>query len=202
MTDLNSIKQVMKKISSVKELYGHICFFGGATPYIITNQESNRQHSDIDVLVDEEYMPIIREIVKNNNIKIEADSLDLNLDDDYGLKVYINNVYVEFEPMSIKNNLFVRKSFSPNKKICGVETIPYIDINDLIIPIQIDEIPTYSESLELTKFTKEKYAREKDLQDVAFINQIGINQERFIRIKQLYENYNTQMNSYDYHMKK
>ena len=197
MAKLEQIKIVIKKIANIPELQGHICFFGGSMPYIVSNQESNREHSDIDVLVDEEYMSIVRLLLKKYGIPIFKDSLDLNLDNDYGLKTYINDIYVEFEPMNIKNNAFTRKSFSPDRNMCGTETIPFMEFTDLIIPIEIDGIPTYSESLELIKVAKEKYKRDKDLMDVDFIDKIGINQDKYLRVKTLFNNSIEELHSYE-----
>ena len=137
MSNLKKIKLVINKIASTRNLGSYICFFGGSMPYIYHNQDSNREHSDIDVLVDEEYLPIIRQLLQENNLyNPTLDSLNLGLNKDYGLKAYIDGVYVEFEPMTIKNGIFSRVSFSPNREQAGTEYIPYTNIEDLIIPIE------------------------------------------------------------------
>ena len=174
-----------------------MCFFGGSMPYIMTNQDSIREHSDIDILIDSEYMPIIREILKESNLyKSELDSLNLNVDDDYGLKTFIDGVYVEFEPMKIDNSFLHRKSFSPNKQLVGEEITPFVEMSDLIVPIEIDGIRTYSQSLEYIKVQKEKYSREKDVQDVNYINNVGIDSLKYERAKSSFENTTTQLQSY------
>lgn len=123
MTSLENIKNVIKKLTSINELSEHLCYFGGAAPYLFFNQESNREHTDLDVLVDEKYMPTMRELVKQNfYYNPELDSLNLGLDNDYGLKTFIDGIYVEFEPMNIENEVFTRKSFSPSKKSCRHRT--------------------------------------------------------------------------------
>lgn len=198
MPSLKKIKSVIKKITTINHLESHICFFGGAMPYIYYNQESNREHSDIDVLVDTEYLNIIRELLKQNNLYDPTlDSVNLGLDKDYGLKAYIDGVYVEFEPMNIKNGVFSRATFSPNKEQAGTEYIPYTNIEDLIISIEIDGINSFTLSMELIKIIKEKYRRPKDLQDIAFIDKHGINQEKYLRISESIKNTNTVMHYYD-----
>lgn len=167
-------------------------------PYIYHNQDSNREHSDIDVLVDEEYLPIIRQLLQENNLyNPTLDSLNLGLNKDYGLKAYIDGVYVEFEPMTIKNGIFSRASFSPNREQAGTEYIPYTNIEDLIIPIEIDGVNTYTQSMELIKAVKEQYKRTKDLQDIAFIDNHGIDQEKYLRVSESVKNTTTIMHSYD-----
>ena len=198
MASLENVKKVIKKICSIGNLGQHVCFFGGAVPYIFYNEESNREHSDIDVLVDEKYMDYIRKLAKQNNIYIpKLDSLNLNLDDDYGFKVFIDGVYVEFEPMSIDNGTLIRKDFSPNKKQAGIEKIPFQHINDLIIELNIDDVKTYAQSNELIKISKEKYRRDKDLVDIKFIDSHGIDTEKYNRVKKSVEFSIVSISSYD-----
>ncbi len=198
MADLSRIKNVVKRISSIGNLGQHMCFFGGSVPYMYYNKESNRDHSDIDVLVDEKYMDVVRQLAQQNNLhKPELDSLNLNLDDDYGFKLFIDGVYVEFEPMSIDNGNLVRKSFSPNRKLAGAETIPFQQLTDLIVEMDIDGIKTYCQSPELIKIDKEKYKRDKDLLDISFIDSQGIDTEKYERVKKMVELSSVSMKSYD-----
>ncbi len=198
MARLEKIKSVIKKIISVEGIAEHICFFGGSIPYIYFNQESNREHSDIDVLVEEEYVDIIRQLVQQSNLyKPELDSINLNLDGDYGLKVFIDGVYVEFEPMIVKNGIFTRKSFNPNREVAGIEQIPYSELDDLITRINIDGIETFCQSMEMIKVGKEQYKREKDLMDVKFIDSQGIDIEKYRRVKKSIEMSSTSISSYE-----
>lgn len=198
MSSLNDVKFVVKKISSIKELGEHICFFGGSIPYIYFNQESHREHSDIDVLIDFEYMDYIRLLLQQNGLyKPELDSLNLNLGDDYGLKVFIDGIYVEFEPMIIEDGFFIRKSFSPTKEVAGVEQIPYEQLEDLITRIDIDGIKTFCQSMEMIKVSKEKYKRDKDLFDINFIDSKGIDFAKYERVKKSIELSSTLTSTYD-----
>lgn len=198
MTQLIDIKSVIKKIISIDDIREHICFFGGSIPYIYFNQDSNREHSDIDVLVEEEYINIIRNLIKNSNLyRSELDSINLNLGDDYGLKVFIDGVYVEFEPMIVKDGIFTRKSFSPNREIVGIEQIPYTELEDLITRIDIEGIKTFCQSMEMIKVIKEQYKREKDLIDIQFIDSKGIDVARYQRVKKSLEMSKTSINSYE-----
>ena len=188
MSSLYEIKSVMKKICSIENLGQHMCFFGGSVPYIYYNKESNRNHSDIDVLVDEEYIDVIRQLAKQNNLySPNLDSLNLDLGDDYGLKVFINGVYVEFEPMYIENGMLVRKSFSPNREMAGIEMIPFEELTDLIVAMDMDGVKSYCQSPELIKAEKEQYKREKDLVDISFIDSQKIDIEKYHRVKKSLE---------------
>lgn len=198
MPKLEEVRNVVKKISSIDELKGRICFFGGAMPYIYYGEESGREHSDIDVLVDEECMDEVRRLLKEAGIyKAERDSINLGLDRDYGLKVFIDGVYVEFEPMSIKDGMLTRASFSPDKQVAGFEVLPFLEMEDVVIPITVDGISTYTESMELIRASKVKYERDKDLKDIAFIDQHGIDEEKYKRVIACMENMSVSMSSYD-----
>ena len=198
MSRLYEIKSVIKKISATGNLGQHMCLFGGSVPYIYYNKESNREHSDIDVLVDKEYMDIIRQLAKQNNLYVpKLDSLNLGLNDDYGLKLFIDGVYVEFEPMHIDNGMLVRKSFSPNKELAGIESIPFEVLTDLIVEIDIDSVKTYCQSPELIKAEKEQYKREKDILDINFIDSQGIYIDKYHRVKKSIESSTTSISSYE-----
>ena len=198
MSSLNEIKAVIKKISEIGDLGQHMCFFGGSVPYIYYNKESNREHSDIDILIDKEYIDVIRQLANQNNLYIsKLDSLNLDLGDDYGLKIFIDGVYVEFEPMYIDNGMLVRKSFSPNKELAGTEMIPFEELTDLIDSIDIDGIKSYCQSLELIKAAKEQYKREKDLLDISFIDSQGIDIEKYHRVKNSLELSEVSITSYE-----
>ena len=197
MPNISAIRDVIEKIAGYNNFGEHLCFFGGAMPYIMSNKESGRDHSDIDILVDSNFMPIIRETLKQSNLyKPELDSLNLNVDNDYGLKAYIDGVYVEFEPMEIENNYIHRRSFSPNRQLVGEEITPFIETTDIIVPIEIDGVKTYAQSMEYSKVQKEKYMREKDIADVNFINSVGIDTIKYERAKSSFENTTTNMQSY------
>lgn len=198
MPKLEEVRNVVKKISSIDELKGRICFFGGAMPYIYHGEESGREHSDIDVLVDEEVMGVLRDMFKKaENYRPHLDSMNLGLDKDYGFKIFIDGVYVEFEPMSIKDGHLIRSSFSPDKELAGTEVVPFLEMEDVVIPITVDGISTYTESMELIRASKAKYERDKDLKDIAFIDSHGIDPERYARVVACLKQADVSMSSYE-----
>ena len=198
MPKLEEVRNVVKKISSIDELKGRICFFGGAMPYIYHGEESGREHSDIDVLVDEEVMGVLRDMFKKaENYRPHLDSMNLGLDKDYGFKIFIDGVYVEFEPMSIKDGHLIRSSFSPDKELAGTEVIPFLEMEDVVIPVSVDGISTYTESMELIRASKAKYERDKDLKDIAFIDSHGIDPERYARVVACLKQADVSMSSYE-----
>ncbi|MBE6147219.1 MAG: hypothetical protein E7168_02665 [Firmicutes bacterium] len=198
MASIEQVRNVVKKIAST-DIGTHICFFGGSIPYIMMGCNSNREHSDIDILVDEAYMEIVRCLLQEHNLYIDTkDSLNFNVDKDYGLKAYVDGVYVEFEPMKIVNNRLYRRSFSPNSEMVGEEVIEFDQITDLIIPVQVEGINTYFQSMEYIKVQKEKYQRDKDIKDVQFINKCGFDVEKYNRVKMSFDNSYQELQKYSF----
>lgn len=198
MATLTDIKAVINKMIAHGDLGQHICFFGGSMPYIYHGKESGREHSDIDVLVDENYMEIIRLLLQTNGLYREnLDSLNLGLDMDYGIKAFIDGVYVEFEPVNFASGIMTRKSFSPDKELAGSEEISYSNIEDIIVPIEMNGVHTFSQSMEMIKAGKEKYKRAKDLKDISFIDQNGIDYEKYLRVKAAMVQAKTTLKTYE-----
>ena len=189
MPSLNQIKKVMIEIVSIDDIADHICFFGGAIPYIVENKPSNREHSDIDVLVDEKYMQKLRRIVQKKYCYMpHQDSLNLGLDGDYGFKIFIGDVYVEFEPISINDGVFTQRSFSLNSKKAGQQQIPFGRLEDIIIPFELDGKKTFVQSNEMIKASKSEFKRPKDIKDIKFIDDCGIDKEKYRRVQKALSN--------------
>lgn len=198
MANLDRIQSVIEKIVTVPGLGEHVCFFGGSIPYLYHHQESNRDHFDIDVLVDEDFIGYARDILMSSSFyNPELDSINLDIGDDYGLKVFIDGVYVELEPFSIKNGMFTRKSFSPNKQVAGIEKIPYDEISDIIVPFEINGKKSFCQSVEMIKVSKEIYRREKDIYDIEFIDAHGYDNKKYQRVKKDLSFCSDKVQSYD-----
>ena len=185
MPSLDEVKNVILELISLEDVADHVCFFGGAMPYIVAGEQSGRNHSDIDVLVDEEYMEKIRQIAQEKfHYMPEQDSLAMGMNRDYGFKIFIGGVYVEFEPIAVRDGVFFHRSFSLNSKKAGEQQIPFEDIQDIMVPIEINGIKTHSQSNEMIRLSKSECGRPKDLADIAFIDSCGIGQAKYQRLKE------------------
>jgi hypothetical protein len=143
-------------------------------------------------------MDVVRQLAKQSNLyRPNLDSLNLELRDDYGLKLFIDGVYVEFEPMYVEDGMLIRKSFSPDKSLAGVEMIPFEELTDLIVELNIDGVKSYCQSPELIKAEKEQYKREKDLLDINFIDSQGIDVDKYNRVKKSIESSTATINTYE-----
>ena len=56
MSNYPEIKKIIFKLNSDELLKEKIYIVGGTVPYLISNTMSNREHSDIDIIVDEKNM--------------------------------------------------------------------------------------------------------------------------------------------------
>ena len=62
---------------------------------------------------------------------------------------------------------------------------------------EIDGVKVFTQSMELIKVVKEQYKRDKDLQDIAFIDKYGIDQEKYYRLCESIKITTTIIHSYD-----
>jgi hypothetical protein len=185
MPSLDEVKNVIIELISLEDVADHVCFFGGAMPYIVAGEQSGRNHSDIDVLVDEEYMEKIRQIAQEKfHYMPEQDSLAMGMNRDYGFKIFIDGVYVEFEPIAVRDGIFFHRSFSLNSKKAGEQQIPFKDIQDIMVLVKINGIKTYAQSNEMIRLSKAECGRPKDLADIAFIDSCGIDTEKYARLQE------------------
>lgn len=178
------IREVLKKILSVEELRDKLIISGGIVPWIVSNTDSDRLHSDIDIICKQEDMEMVRNKLKEFGVYNELmDSLYYNHDDnlDYGVDTNISGVPVGFYPYDVKTvkklddngkfvdtDMIVQRSFTPpfvNGKLSGnkedrpelkVKDMPSLLESDYYSKASIDGIPFKHTSLELIKATKQR----------------------------------------------
>ena len=99
----HKIKNIILKLNQSDTLSHKIIIVGGAVPYLVSKKESNREHSDIDIIVRQEDMSFVREYLKRENLPI-VDSLSLPYNKrqiDYGIDAVIDGIAVSFAPYEI-----------------------------------------------------------------------------------------------------
>lgn len=201
------VRETLKKILSVPELQGKLIISGGIVPYIISDTDSGRLHSDIDVICKQEDMTIVREKLKECGVYNERlDSLLYPHSDslDYGVDTNISGVPVGFYPYEVKTvkrldgsklvdtDMIVQRTFTTPYEKNGkpefkVKEIPNLQEKDYYSESEIDGIPFKHTSLELIRATKvlalkAGWRTEKDLKDIAQIDAIGIDKEKQKRV--------------------
>jgi len=169
---------------------------GGIVPYIYSSRDSGRKHTDIDIVVNDADMLIVRQYLKSAGYyQKDFDSIEFDYNSghvDYGIEVFIQGVPVSFAPFKVIGNDIIQKNFL-KKELSGYDalvkvTMCNIAVEDYITHIEKDGLHIGTYTLEMVKCAKENSNREKDIHDIREIERIGINKERYTRVKPVIQN--------------
>ncbi|MEW9096265.1 MAG: hypothetical protein AB2417_14390 [Clostridiaceae bacterium] len=191
------IKEVVFQLMNEKCLNCKVFVAGGILPWIISSNDSNRKHSDIDIVVAKENMPLIRAYLKNKglyNIKYDSIHLDFNTDyADFGIEAFINDIPVNFAPFEYQGNDIIQKNFSV-AELSGLDALVQVTMKG----IKVDDYVTFMNlanglcigmyTLEMVKSAKEISNRDKDIYDLKEIEKIGFDAARYNRVKPVVQN--------------
>ena len=85
-------------------------------PYLLTNQETNRTYSELDMLIDQRNIEELREfLIENGLYNKDEDTKQFVKDgNDYGLKFDLNNVKVSVAPFIISNGIMLIHRYKDN----------------------------------------------------------------------------------------
>lgn len=197
MFSCEATKKVVYDLMSEQKLKDKIFVAGGIVPWVLSDGQSGRKHSDIDIVVEKNDMGIIREYLKSMGYyQSEMDSMCLafnNGQHDYGVEVFIDKIPVNFAPYEVDGNNIIQRNFSL-ESLAGFDALLTATLEN----IQVDDYVTFytlknklkigAYTLEAVQATKEKTNREKDCIDLQEIKKIGINLNRYNRIKQSIQN--------------
>lgn len=182
----NKLINTLYKILDYKNLSNILYVSGGLVPYLCANRKSERIHDDIDFIVNIKDIQSVRTYIKELNCyNPEYDSLMFKNSKygDYGFKVNFLGVNLSFSPFEILDNSTIvqyvlNRKLNLKKAIMkGMSTKDYLSkINFLGRNIKIN-------SLEFMKAIKEIPYREKDIIDIAIIDNQGYNKAKYKRIK-------------------
>ena len=120
----------------------------------------------------------------------------MGLDKDYGFKIFVGDVYVEFEPISVEKGVFTHRTFSLNSEKAGEQQIPFEEIEDIMIPVSLNGVKTRVQTNEMIRFSKAECKRPKDLADIEVIDRWGIDQKKYARVKKALSKRKVSMFSY------
>lgn len=186
-----AIKSVVQQLMSVDALKGKIYVAGGIVPYLCTGRDSGRMHSDIDIVAASADMPTIRQYLKSAGFyESDYDSLEFGYNTgrvDYGIEAFIQGIPVSFAPFDVQGNDIIQRNFS-KLELAGFDalmtvTMHGIAVEDYITSHDIEGLRIGTYTLEMVQCTKETTDREKDIRDIEETRKLGIDQERYLRIK-------------------
>ncbi|MBO0451472.1 MULTISPECIES: hypothetical protein [Enterococcus] len=201
----NEIKQVALQLIKAEKIRGLFYFAGGIVPYLLADSESDREHGDIDVVVEKSDMPMIREYLKEQKVYQKAtDSMFIPFNRkqlDFGLVVQINEIPVNFSPFTLYGGEMRQRNFSLEEAgqallvealLRDVESEVFFSTN-VLEKKQI--IKSYS--LETVKAAKKQSNRWKDQIDIRQIDSMGVNSQKYARLAKAFNMMSLEMISAD-----
>ena len=115
-------------------------------PYLLTNKESYKSYSELDMLIDQRNIEELREfLVENGLYNRDEDTKQFVKDgNDYGLKFDLNNVKVNVAPFIISNDIMLIHRYKDNfitEKKGANYVAKYGDINSVSMKYLLKEYP-------------------------------------------------------------
>ena len=191
MSNYSKIKDIILKLNSEKILKGKLYIVGGTVPYLVSNTISDREHSDIDIIVATNNMSDVREYLKKNNLYVkDLDSMMFDYNKtkiDYGIDCVIDGITINFAPFEIFDNTMVQKNFL-RKQSNGINalvtvTLENVKIEDCTTTIIVDQTKIKTYNLEMVRIMKEKSNKPKDVVDIKVIDEYGYNEKKYDDLK-------------------
>lgn len=189
-SNYQKVKSIILKLNQDEFLKNKIIIVGGTVPYLVSKKESNREHSDIDIIVKQEHMSFVREYLKREELFV-LDSLNLSynkLHVDYGIDTVIEGITVNFAPYEFTGNRMIQRNFL-TKQSSGMDalatvTMKNIDVNNIFVKTSISGITIHTYSLEMVKIMKEKSKKKKDAVDIKVIDDFGYDKNIYSILKE------------------
>ena len=143
-SNYNDVIDIILTLIDDEELSKYILISGSIVPYLISNEESKDNHSDLYIYVDEDKMQFVRkrlkELSKEYLFDIISDSR-WHSKYDFGLKINYEDTIAGFFPFCVKNNELIIKTYAVNEeqKVISLKTkkIPEISKNSILKYINV-----------------------------------------------------------------
>lgn len=189
-----NVKNIILKLYSDEDLKDKIIVVGGTVPYLISKKESTRKHSDIDIIVNQEDMPLVRNYLNRERLST-LDSLNFSynkLHIDYGVNAIIDEITVNFAPYQSVGDKMIQKNFltkqSNGMNALVTVTMKGINSNAIFAKASIEGIQILTYSLEMIKVMKEKSNKKKDAVDIKVIEDFGYDKTVYSILKEQLKN--------------
>lgn len=186
---------VAMRVLTAPALVGKVFLEGGLVPWIVSGRDSRRLHGDVDISLRIADMPDVRTWLVAEGLYDRAlDSLNLPCNEehgDFGVHSVIDGVLVSFCP-------FFFESDELHQRNAALKVTDGFDaLLEAVIPCSMEDdrtelrrLPTGvtvgCATLEAVRASKIMSDREKDAYDIAEIDRIGYDLERYARIAKEY----------------
>lgn len=179
------IMDVYRKIEKINKTSAKLYLAGGIVPYALLNEDSQRKHSNLNLLCSKENAQMIREVFRKKELyDPKKDSLTYTISNtDYGFEVIIDKVKVNISLFEETSDGIIEYSFDCKKKIGRIKNIA-TKMSDYIVPYVSSDNKKYTTlSLECIIADKLLSNREKDKKDIEKIQECnGISTEKIKKL--------------------
>lgn len=188
-SNYQKVKRIILRLYQDELLKNRMIVVGGTVPYLVSKMESNRQYSDIDIIVKQEEMSFVREYLEREKFTVR-DSVNLHYNKlglDYGIDAEIEGITVNFAPFELSGNKMVQRNFL-TKQSSGIDalaavTMENLDMDKVFTVTVIGGIAIHTYSLEMIKIMKEKSKKKKDAVDIKVIEEFGFDENSYFVLK-------------------
>lgn len=173
------------------KLKDKIFLAGGLVPWVISGEDSNRLHSDIDFVVPLSEMETVRTFLKEQGLYDQThDSLFLPCNKekvDFGTEIFLDGLPISFTPFFKENNNLVQRDFTTadfsTKDSLMTLSLPNLSSEDYITAYALpDGQKLCCTSLEFVYAKKSRKNRPKDQGDLQKMKLIGLKESRLKHI--------------------
>lgn len=173
------------------KLKDKIFLAGGLVPWVISGEDSNRLHSDIDFVVPLSEMVTVRAFLKEQGLYDQAhDSLFLSCNQekiDFGTEIFLDGLPISFTPFFEENNNLFQRDFTTadfsTKDSLVTLCLPNLTPEDYITAYALPHgQKLYCTSLEFVYAKKNRKNRPKDQGDLQKMKLIGLRENPLQRI--------------------
>jgi hypothetical protein len=182
------VKQTVEMLLADKRIADKLAFCGGSVPYLLSGEDSGREHGDIDCAVKQEDMAIVREAIKEMGLhNPEFDSLQINKTDnlDYGFETFIDGFNVGFKPYAVDDEGISVRTCKPDE--LATWRFPKIKEDEFFTTHETSAIgPIKTQSIEYLIVMKSQHMRdERDKRDLEHAQMLPHSQELVEKLKNL-----------------
>lgn len=183
--EYSDVVNVYNKVMKMNKTKAKLYLAGGIIPYVLLNENSNRKHTNLDLLCSKDDVRMIREVFRKNDLyEPKRDSLTYTVNGiDYGFQVVVDKIKVNVAVFEVKEEGLVEYSFDCHRRIGRIKNIN-AKLNDYIVPyVSADNKKYNTLSLEFLIADKLLLKREKDKKDIEKISECnGISEEKIKKI--------------------
>lgn len=187
----NQAKETALRVMSAPELTDKVFLEGGLVPWIITGNNSGRQHGDVDFSVRLADIPIVRAWLKDEGLYDKTlDSTHIPCNEasaDYGIHAFIDGVLVSFAPFFSDGERLIQRNAEQEAfaeydalleaSLEGLAEEDFVEMRELSNGMRAGFA-----TLESCRAAKLSSDRAKDLTDLAELDRLGYNEQRMQRV--------------------